>query len=217
MKTLVWILVALFFTSCQPKSASPADATFADYFKTPPFTDTLVFASKEWGSANETLPTMGDTISYVLFKKYVSDSLRTKIEHILDTEEPVILAAGRFPLDDQYDVLAVDISAFWFRNQSLLIFDKKTEKVIELLPVSEFYGGDGGQVLRKSWFVQTDGKKQLFVRDSQHTLNVQTDEPTHSYENSVSLYQWQASAFATMPIPDSAVLIQQFPIVWDME
>lgn len=217
MKTLVWILIALFFTACQPKSASPADATFAAYFKTPTFTDTLVFASKEWGSAGETLPTLEDTIPYTVFKMYVSDSLRTKIEHILDAEEPLILAAGRFPLDAQHDGLAVDISAFWFRNQSLLIFDKKTEKVIELLPVSEFYGGDGGQVLRKSWFVQTNGKKQLFIRDSQHTLNVQTAEPTHSYENSVSLYQWQASAFATMPIPDSAALIRQFSIVWNME
>lgn len=217
MKTLAWIFIVLFFTACQPKSVPSTEKTFADSFKVPPFTDTLVFAAKEWGSAGETLPTLGDTISYELFKANVTDSLRTKIEAILNAAEPIILAAGRFPLDDQYDGLAVDISASWFRNQSLLIFDKQTTKVVDLVPISEFYGGDGGQILRKSWFIQTDGKKQLFVRDSQHTLNVQTDEPTHSYENWVSLYQWQSNTFATMPIADSAALIRQFPVVWNME
>ena len=211
MKFLILLSPLLFLLSCT--SPSSQDASFADSFSMIAAKDTLVFAVEMGEGAEATLPTM-DTIAADVFNKIVRDSFRTKIEHILDGGDALITRLGRFVLDADHDALGVNITAFWFRNQSILIFDKKKQQVVGLLPVAEFYGGDGAQILRQSWLLSSN--KEIIVRESEHALRMEENaaEPTDSYEEWVARYQWQKGAFVEQPTPDSTALIQHFKIDW---
>lgn len=211
MKFLMLLSTFLFLLSCTDRHSQ--DASFADSFSMIAAKDTLVFAVEMGEGTEATLPTM-DTIAADVFNKIVPDSFRTKIEHILDGGDPVITRLGRFNLDADHDALGVNITAFWFRNQSILIFDKKKQQIVGLLPVAEFYGGDGGQILRQSWLLSSN--KEIIVRESQHALRMEenADEPTDSYEEWVARYHWNQGAFVEQPTPDSTDLIQHFKIDW---
>jgi len=216
MKTTSFlILAALLVSSCS--SSLSKDSSFAASFQSLTLKDTTVFAVEIGASASASL-TATDTIALEVFNKYVPDSLHEPIAHILEGGDPVIRKLGRFPLDAQYDGLGVDIQAFWFRNQSVLIYDKQRQQVMQIFPVAEFYGGDGGQILRQSWLLSANNiMKELIVRESEHALRMgeNEEEPTDVYEEWVAKYIWQGERFVEQPIPDSLDLIQRFPIKWE--
>ncbi|MFN7119902.1 MAG: hypothetical protein ACK4TA_24115 [Saprospiraceae bacterium] len=216
MKALYFLgLMGLLLVNCTPRPAK--QNTFADFFPTLSSQDTLVFAV-EAGAGTEASLASADTIATDTFYRYVPDSLRASIAHILDGGDPVIVALGRFDLDAQYEGLGVDIKAFWFRNQSLLVFDKQQQQVVGLLPIAEFYGGDGGQILRASWLIAApDKEKMLLMRESQHALRIDenTQEMNDTYAEAVARYVWQNGRFAEQSVADSTALIQAFPVKWE--
>lgn len=215
MKNLLPLVSLLLVISCT--APAPKHSTFADSFQVIPVQDTLIF-SVEFEATSEASLKPQDTIATPVFYENVSDSLRASIEHILDGGEPVITSLGRINLDANYDALGVDIQAFWYRNQSLLLFNKQLHKVTGLLSMAEFYGGDGGQVLRKSWLLGTANTDKTWIaRDSQHTLSIKEneEEPQDLYAESVMRYIWQKNTFVVQPTPDSTALIQHFPVRWE--
>lgn len=207
------LLSVLTISACQKKPVSTESNDFLNYFKPLSPQDTLVFDVANDGNEDNEVPRR-DTIPTALLYAQVSDSLREPISHLLEVDAPHFASLGRFALDEKQDALLVNLDVSWFKNQSLLIFDKNLQKVVALLPVAEFYGGDGGQILRKSWLITSDGQKQWVARESQHTMQIKGDneEPTHLYEDWGKLYTWQNGAFREVPVQDSAALIRQFPI-----
>jgi hypothetical protein len=215
MKATPFCLLVVLIAACTTPPTK--DRSFAEFFENRNSNDTLNFAVQAGQGMDAPLASR-DTIATAVFNQNVSDSLRAKIAHILEVDEPVIASLGKFPLDDQHDALGVNIKAHWFLNQSLLIFDKKLQKVVDLLPVAEFYGGDGGQILQQSWLFQTpNGAKELLVRTSEHALRLKenAEQPTDLYTESVARYHWQNGTFLQQPISDSAGLIRQFPVEWN--
>lgn len=215
MKNTLTLVSLLLVISCT--TPTPKHSAFADAFQVVPLKDTLTFSVEFEATASASLKPM-DTIETETFYENVPDSMRIVIEHILEGGEPVITRLGRFPIDAQYDALGIDIQAFWFRNQSLLLFNKQLQKVTEVLPVAEFYGGDGGQILRKSWLLSRAGAVKTWIaRESEHTLLIKenVDEPQDLYAEWVAKYVWQKNKFVIQPTPDSTALIQYFPIQWE--
>ncbi len=203
MKTALILLIPL--AACNPKKQAPP--SFPDDF--PLVTgDTLLFAVQE---------PREDTLPAASFFAQVPDSLLRNINHILETGDPLISHKRRFPLDENHDGLAVNINVFWFISQCILVWDKQTHQVTGLFPAAEFYGGEGGQVRRQSWLMNTPGGgKELIVRDSQHALilNETGDDATDVYDESVSRYRWQNGAFRQTAVADSAALIRRFGVDW---
>lgn len=211
----VFAVCLLLFFSCT--TPPPKALSFADDFQAMPAQDTLHFAV-DAGLGTDAPLASADTLSEATFNRAVSDSLRLEIEHILEGGDPVIVKLGQFSLDEQYAGLGIDIKASWFRNQSLLIYDTKAQKVIDLLPVAEFYGGDGSQRLQSSWlFTNSDGSKNLIVRASWHSLQLDenSEEPQDIYTEEVAKYLWQNGHFVPQPVQDSSALIKAFPIDWN--
>lgn len=214
MKIIPVLASLLLLTSCT--SRLPQASAFATSFPAITLKDTTIFAGEMGEGATASLKAM-DTITLEDFNKYVPDSLHEPIAHILEGGDPVIQKLGRFPLDAYYDALAIDIQAFWFRNQSVLIFDKKQQTVIGLFPVAEFYGGDGGQILRQSWLLSKQNIMQaLIVRESEHALKIEeaSGEPQDLYAEWGARYLWQKNKFVEQPTSDSLALIKAFPIDW---
>lgn len=215
MRTTLILAVVCLLTNCTtPPVKAPV---FTDFFKSIPAKDTLVFAVTEGEGTEAPLATV-DTIATDTFYRYVSDSLRAGIAHILEAGEPVMVSLGRVGLDASHEGLGVDTKAFWFRNQSLLIYDQQQKKVTDLFPVAEYYGGDGGQILRASWLITKKNKPtELIVRESAHSLKIteNADEPQDLYAESVMRYSWQQDRFVQQATPDSTALIQYFKITWE--
>lgn len=214
MKNFPIFLALVLLAGCM--ACSPKKESFSETFQVLPFQDTLLFSVAQGLGTEAPLPN-ADTLVNAIFYEQVSDSLHAVIEHILSVEEPVIVKLGRFPLDAQFDGLAIAIKDFWFLNQSILIFDKQLQRVTGLFPVAEYYGGDGGQILQASWLIASNPKQpELIVRISQHSLQLQEDEADMKdvYVESVERYVWQQGAFVKHSTPDSTALIQKFPVEW---
>ncbi len=214
MKTIPVFLLSFMLLSCS--TPPPKAPSFADSFVAMPAKDTVLFAVAQGLGTEAPLPS-ADTLDTAVFYEQVPDSLRAMIEHMLASEEPVIVKLGRFPLDAQFDGLGIAIKDFWFLNQSILIYDKQLQRVTDLFPVAEYYGGDGGQVLRQSWWITAaNGAQEWIVRDSGHSLilNDNAEEPEDVYSDVVARYVWQNGSFVLQPVPDSTALIQQFPVTW---
>lgn len=203
------LLLSLLIVAGQAFSQSFA---LNEYFQSMKVGDTLSFSMTS-PSGMKAKP-----IPYAVFTTNVEVTLQQNIDYMLDAEETRILGLGRFRLNDEYDAYLIGTTLFWYGNQSLLIVNKKHKYVTALIPVSNFYGGDGGQVLRNSWLFDFDGDgdKDIVIRDSSHTLRVNEEgEAKDEYEEFVSLYIWESTGFKPKEISDSKALIKRFAVNWD--
>ncbi|MDX1941069.1 MAG: hypothetical protein SFU99_10990 [Saprospiraceae bacterium] len=203
------VFLVLLIASGQASSQSFA---LSEYFQSMKISDTLFFSMTS-PSGMKAKP-----IPYSVFTTNVELTLQQNIDYMLDAEETKILGLTRFRLSDEYDAYLIGVTLFWYGNQSLLVVNKKHNYVTALIPVSNFYGGDGGQMLRNSWLFDFDGDgdKDILIRDSSHTLRVNEEgEGVDSYEEFVSLYIWEPTGFKPKEVKDSKALINRFKVNWD--
>lgn len=189
-----------------------AQKRFNEYFRPVTVKDTLFF------SLDSPKGLRADTIPYAVFTANVPPALLQNIDYLLDAEETTVVGLGRFSLDEEFDAYLLGFTLYWFGGQAMLVVQKKNNVPAALIPVSNFYGGDGGQVLRNTWFFDynKDGKKDLLIRDSSHTLRVNEEgEQEENYEEYVSLYLWEGRGFKPKSVSNEKELIKKFPVSWD--
>lgn len=189
-----------------------AQKKFIEYFRPVTVKDTLFF------SLDSPKGLRADTISYNVLTANVPPVLLQNIDYLLDSEETTVVGLGRFSLNEEFDAYLLGFTLYWFGGQAMLVVQKKNNVPAALIPVSNFYGGDGGQVLRNTWFFDynKDGKKDLLIRDSSHTLRINEEgEEEEKYEEYVSLYLWEGRGFKPQALSNEQALIKKFPVSWD--
>lgn len=159
-----------------------------------------------------------DTLPRSLFFQTL-DTLLRPIEYLADSSSCTALALQRFEWNSQYDACLVQINQFWFKHQSILLFDKNQQKFSQRITVAEWYGGDGGQILTGSWLFDydQDGDKDLIRRVIEHSSTPNEDLGMEAkIVESAELLLWEKNAWIKVPVKDSMALVQKYPIrsVW---
>lgn len=213
-KTLpaLFAVVSFGIFACQTaKEQQAAEFPFLKKFKEKPVTDTMRFEVnfKDAGTV------LGDTLQNAQFFASLDTAWLPAIENVADTSEAAVLANGHFALNEDYDAYLVDIGWNWFKHQSLLVYDKQKHVFTDRVTLTEWYGGDGGQVLTGSYLldVDGDGQKDIVQREIDHSMVMMEDgEPKDNTAESASLLKWKDGHFVASPTIDTADLVKRFPI-----
>lgn len=197
-----------FLYSCTPKHS--ADFSLASQFPLVPLQDTLHLEFPDEDASAQ----LGDTLAQALFFQTL-DTLLLPIEYLADSSSCAAFALQRFELNDQYDACLVQINQFWFKHQSILLFDKTQQKFTQRITVAEWYGGDGGQLLTGSWLFDydQDGDKDLIRRVIEHSSRPNEEGGLEEkIVESAELLLWEKNAWVKVEVKDETGLIQKYPI-----
>ena len=158
----------------------------------------------------------GQAIPAIKLYEALDAFLLDKMVYPLDSTDMEAFGQWTLPIDEQFDGFLLEIQQSWFVFKYLLIFSKERKKFVDLIPLGQFYGGDGGQIRMESWlFKQGDnGYPRILVRTSEHSLQITEDGPEDTYEDQVHLLQWNKISFETITVPDAGQLIQAYPMKW---
>ncbi|MCF8243820.1 MAG: hypothetical protein K9J37_02110 [Saprospiraceae bacterium] len=208
-------LLLFVFYSCNGGGAERAstEPKLLSSFSPMAVTDTMHFELPD--SEEEAAQPTFDTIPNALFFASLDTAWLREIEHVADSAEATVGGLGRFVLNDNFDACLVEIRWFWYRHQSLLLYDKQRHAFTDRVTVAEWYGGDGGQVLTGSWLldVDGDGQKNLVRREIEHWLLMQEDgEARDSTAEAATLLLLDNGQFVASPTANSADLVKRFPI-----
>ena len=154
--------------------------------------------------------TGGIALSDTLLKT-VLDSVQFASLHF-DTGEAQFRALGQFPFAHGLRAALLRTEEFWFGKLSLLIFDPGQQKCLDVVELSHFYGGDGGQTASESWLFVSPAPR-LFVKTAEHGFSpseVPDAEPQEYLHESGQLFVWAATGFQPVPNPDSLLFLQKF-------
>ncbi len=156
----------------------------------------------------------GDTIPNALFFSTISPTLLQEIDYLADSAQAVVFGRQHFSLGDNLEAYWVEIHQFWFKHQSLLVYDKARKTFLDRVTIAEWYGGDGGQVLIGSWIFDFDGdgKKDIMRRDIQHSLVPDGETMLERTAESAALLLWKNGQFVETPLPDTAAAVRRYPI-----
>jgi hypothetical protein len=199
----------LFVLACRQvqQPQSPKAQSIESYFKPMQAKDTLLFqvVNDQWAT--------GDTMPNGLFFSQMETRIMNHVPYFDNSGELVVLAAGRFALQDSMEAYLVNMLQGWYRHQSLFVFDQKKQAFTDRITVADFYGGDGGQILTGSYLLDYDGDgdRDIVQREIEHWLDVSGDEPSDKLAESATLLLWDGAGFKTAAA-DSATLIKAFPI-----
>jgi hypothetical protein len=216
MRILIFafVLCCGIFWGCAAQQQS-AHANFTEnYFQPLTAGDTIFF------SLNTPKGMRANPIPYDTFLNHVDTALWREVNYIMEGEQTEIVGLSHFPIDPEHEAYIVGLTYSWYGNTSLLILNKRRQNFVDLVPVAEFYGGDGGQVLRNSWCFDVDrnGVRDLVIRDSHHTLVIdENGEQRDIYEEYVSIYILKPKGFVNAEIQDSSALIRAYPVDWNWE
>lgn len=133
-----------------------------------------------------------------------------------ETSEADFHPRFRFPLDALHDACVVYVDEFWFHRQSLLVFDKNKKRFVGAQELSQFFGGDGGQVSSESWMLPKQQGGLLYTKESWHTITLdEGDEPLERIEENAHLEKWSGTGFVPVPLQDSLAMQLAFPMKWE--
>lgn len=216
MRILVFafILCCGIFWGCAAQQQSAHSNFIETYFQPLPAADTIYF------SLTNPKGMRANPIPYDTFLVHVDTSLWSDIDYIMEGDQTGIVGLSHFPIDEEHEAYIVGLTYSWYGNTSLLILNKRLQSFVDLVPVAEFYGGDGSQVLRNSWCFDADlnGTRDLIIRDSQHALVIdENGESQDVYEEYVSIYILKPKGFVSAEIQDSSALIRNFEVDWNWE
>lgn len=123
----------------------------------------------------------------------------------------------QIPLDEKYAACIMDGAESWYRNQSLLIYDKSVKAFKDIMTVSQFYGGDGGQIVTESWIYTENNKRYLYKIESSHAImpTGDSDEIEEFLEQHGYLYIWNGGTFEKTAQEDSLALAKRFKMKWE--
>lgn len=215
LQSLFWGITLAILLSCTPKHS--ADFTLASLFPLTTAQDTLRLELPDEGASDQ-YP--GDTLSRSLFFKTLN-TLLVPIEYLADSSSCTAIALQRFELNKQYDACLVQINQFWFKHQSILLFDKTQQKFSQRITVAEWYGGDGGQILTGSWLFDydQDGNKDLVRRVIEHSSTPNKENGLdEKIVESAELLLWKKTNWLKVKTKDSLALLKKYPIhsAWTM-
>ncbi|GJM35942.1 MAG: hypothetical protein DHS20C18_49430 [Saprospiraceae bacterium] len=157
----------------------------------------------------------GHEISISDFYADLDTALLNRMTYPPDSTDMQAFGHWILPIDNNFDGYLLELRQNWFVFKYLLLFSKKDQKFTNLLPLAQFYGGDGGQIKMESWiFKQGNGGPKMLTRTSEHALVMQDDEMEDTYDERVLLLEWKQGSFQEITIPDSSLLIETYPIKW---
>lgn len=197
-----------FLANCQISMRTP-HSKLLTYFKTSTVADTLHIEV-----LNEA-PESGDTIPNHVFFTSLPAALLQQIDYLADSSSAVVLSRQQFPIDDNISAFWVEIHQAWFLHHSLFLYNKSKRQFTDRITVAEWFGGDGSQVLIGSWVFDYDGdgKKDLVVRDIQHSMVPNGDEdPIEETNESACLLLWKNGRFMDTSFQDTTAMVLRFPI-----
>jgi CHAT domain-containing protein len=190
------LLLVFLFAACQQSPKTPA--LYASFHPVNN-SDTLRLELP----SDEEPETPGDTIPNALFFSSLDTTWLRAIEHIADSSEATVVGRGRFPLSDGFDACLVDLRQFWFKHQSLLVFDKNKNVFTDLVTVAEWYGGEGGQILTGSWLFDYNG-----IGWTQYALGV-TNSKTRNFQKAIDYFQQSLITIQYEGLPSLDKMIDQ--------
>jgi len=193
-----------------PVSIPPA---LLSYFTPVSPSDTLHFFFE-----NDPSPSNAKEIPLPILYEALDSTLHREIGYDSEGTEITAWAHNLFPIDEHYDAALLEIQEFWYEFKYLLLFSKASNQFTGIIPVNEFYGGDGGQIRSESWLFFENTPK-LLTRFSEHYLDMSAvgagGDPKDLYAESVRLQEWQGSDFIDVPVRDSSRWIKDFVVKWE--
>ncbi|MBN8679358.1 MAG: hypothetical protein J0M29_14110 [Chitinophagales bacterium] len=177
-----------------------------------------------FGQASEAPDTLHFFISEAGDGPLISDSLlkagmdSAQFEQLhFGTGDAQFRQLGRYNFIENLDALLIGTEEFWFGKQTLLFTDKKTGKLVGLVEVSHFYGGESGQTASESWWFRNANPPRLYTKLAEHGYRATDGEEPEEYHSEEGiLLEWQKGAFQRIPQPDSLGALQKFSMyrVW---
>jgi hypothetical protein len=193
----------LFGTGCTSAVSTPSTSFLTAFPERSDWPDTLHCFLPE--------TPVGNTLSDSLLKT-VLDSAQFESLHY-GTGDAHFRATDQFAFSDDLRAALVHTEEFWFGKQSLLVFDLRKQKCLEVVELAHFYGGDGGQTASESWLFGNKTAPRLFVKTAEHGLapsESPTEELREYLQESGQLFQWAGRQFQHLPNPDSLRFLQQY-------
>ncbi len=212
MRKIIYLsIILLSFNACtvpkqETKRLSPSELLYSHFPEKIKLPDTLHFFNLE------------DEISNPIADSILSNGLDKSISEQLDYQtgmakyDPLF----QFPLDEENAACILNMNESWFKKQSLLVYNKNKKTFTNSLSLSEFYGGDGGQIAIESWIFSEVGKKILYQKESSHYILIQEDgEPKEIVDKKSSVHNWDGNTFIKTEQKDSLALSESFKIKWE--
>ncbi len=205
------LLVVGLLAACNRTTPQSKEVAILNYFPTTTLSDTTHLELPDEAISGDTIPTP-------LFFKTLGP-LMQPVDYIVDSTSSTVVALQRFSINERYDGCLVHLTQNWFKHQSVLLFDKQTQRFSDRFTVGEWYGGEGGQVLIGSWLFDYngDGNNDLVRRTIEHSMTPTPEgEAEEKFFESGELLLWQKNNWVKTTIKDSAALVKNYPIrsVW---
>lgn len=152
--------------------------------------------------------------------KVIPDSLLSKnvqanlIEDLNFTGYANYMAGNKYSLDDSTIACVVYTTDNWFKKISLLLYNNNRNQFYKVLPLAQFYGGEGGLEYQIAWLYKKAKTPYLFYRNVSVSFGIMAEEsdaePIERRNEFNSLQKWEKGAFVEEALQDSARFCSRF-------
>ncbi len=210
--TLLLFAIALMaLAGCEPEAPDSSSPGLLQYFADTTLTDTVHLAPDPSEGDSARKPGLG------LLYSTLDSGLLSRMDFYPDSAGTEAFTHWASPLGEQTKACLLETQQHWFVFKYLLLYDEEKKKFNALIPVAQWYGGEGGQIRTESWLFDWNNEKppKLLTRFSEHSLRLTEEgEAQDLYEDSVNLRAWEDGQFRNISLPDSSRWIEQYPVVW---
>jgi hypothetical protein len=207
-----FFFAVIILASCTPPTPSPVphlpSEVFMQLFPTANDSSTVFHFYNTKGE-------IATPLSDSLLRSALSDGMIEAIEY--GTGDAKHQAKQKFELDENHLACIINSTESWFMNQSLLTYAHETNSFRDAMTVSQFYGGDGGQIVTESWIYTENDQKYLYQIESSHAMVIINDsgEMKEMLDEHSQLYIWNENVFAKIAQEDSLALAKRFQLKWE--